>query len=102
TSRCAKWRIVIQQPRKSLEKFPAWVSENRAISQKFLLRPSNSDGNNVKLKLASLLVGAAVALICAETAMAANLHPIVQVQSGYLLGASSDNSIRELTSPPTN
>src|SRR5207302_10510389 len=52
-SRCAKWRAVIPQRRKSLEKFLAWVSESCAISQKFLLRPSKSGGNNVKLKLAS-------------------------------------------------
>jgi hypothetical protein len=66
------------------------VSENCAISQKFLLKPSNSDRNNVKLKLASLLVETAVALVCAETAMAADLHPIVEVETGYLFGATAD------------
>jgi hypothetical protein len=29
-------------------------------------------------------------LICAEASLAADLHPIVEVQSGYLFGAISD------------
>ena len=29
-------------------------------------------------------------LICAESSLAADLHPIVEVQSGYLFGAISD------------
>src|SRR5437016_13152475 len=89
-SRCAKWRVVIQQPRKSLDKFPAWVSGNCAISQKLLLKRSKSDGNNVTLKPTSLLVWFAIALICARTAVAADLHPIVEVQRGYLFGAIAD------------
>ena len=44
----------------------------------------------MKLKLASLLVGTAVALICARTAFAADLHPIVEVETGYLFGAVAD------------
>jgi hypothetical protein len=73
-----------------LEKFPVWVSGSRATSQKFLLRPSKSGGNNVELKPISLLVWFAVALICASTAIAADLHPIVEVESGYLFGAVAD------------
>lgn len=36
------------------------------------------------------LVGLAALLICAEASSAADLHPIVEVQSGYLFGASSE------------
>ena len=44
----------------------------------------------MKLKLVSLLVGTAVALICARTAFAADFHPIVEVETGYLFGAVAD------------
>jgi hypothetical protein len=37
-----------------------------------------------------IFVGVAAALICAEAASAAELHPIVEVQSGFLFGAISD------------
>ena len=37
-----------------------------------------------------ILVGVATVLICAEGSLAADLHPIVEVQSGYLFGAISD------------
>src|SRR5438128_12405399 len=37
-----------------------------------------------------ILVGVAAVLICAEGSLAADLHPIVEVQSGYLFGAISD------------
>ena len=36
-----------------------------------------------------IFVGIAAALICAEGSLAADLHPIVEVQSGYLFGAIS-------------
>ena len=42
------------------------------------------------LKPTSLLVWFAIALICARTAVAAELHPIVEVQSGYVFGAIAD------------
>src|SRR5882757_5702387 len=37
-----------------------------------------------------ILVGVAAVLICAKSSLAADLHPIVEVQSGYLFGAISD------------
>jgi len=37
-----------------------------------------------------ILVGVAAVLICAKGSLAADLHPIVEVQSGYLFGAISD------------
>ena len=37
-----------------------------------------------------ILVGVAAVLICAGGSLAADLHPIVEVQSGYLFGAISD------------
>ena len=36
------------------------------------------------------LVVVTALLICAEASLAADLHPIVEVQSGYLFGAISD------------
>src|SRR6266480_6136890 len=41
-------------------------------------------------KVERILVGVAAVLICAKGSLAADLHPIVEVQSGYLLGAISD------------
>src|ERR1700758_2678820 len=37
-----------------------------------------------------IFVGVAAALICAGAVSAAELHPIVEVQSGYLFGAIAD------------
>jgi len=37
-----------------------------------------------------IFVGVAAALICTGASLAADLHPIVEVQSGYLFGAISD------------
>src|SRR5947208_6765238 len=36
------------------------------------------------------ILGVAAVLICAGGSLAADLHPIVEVQSGYLFGAISD------------
>jgi hypothetical protein len=44
----------------------------------------------VVVKLIPFVVAATVALIFANAEAAADLHPIVQVQSGYLFGASAD------------
>ena len=44
----------------------------------------------MKAKVKRILVGVAAALICAKGSLAADLHPIVEVQSGYLFGAISD------------
>jgi hypothetical protein len=44
----------------------------------------------MKATIERILVVAAVVLICAGGSLAAELHPIVEVQSGYLFGASSD------------
>src|SRR6266480_5236298 len=41
-------------------------------------------------KVERILVGVAAVLICAKGSLAADLHPIVEVQSGYLFGAVSD------------
>src|SRR5882757_1911791 len=41
-------------------------------------------------KVERILVGVAAVLICAKGSLAADLHPIVEVQSGYLFGAISD------------
>ena len=42
------------------------------------------------VKLASFTVAAIAAVICANTAAAGDVHPIVEVQSGYLFGATAD------------
>jgi hypothetical protein len=44
----------------------------------------------LKPTLQRIFAGLAVLLICKETSLAADLHPIVEVQSGYLFGAISD------------
>src|SRR6266566_5929766 len=44
----------------------------------------------MKAKVERILVGVAAVLICAGGSLAADLHPIVEVQSGYLFGAISD------------
>ena len=44
----------------------------------------------MKAKVERILVGVAAVLICAKGSLAADLHPIVEVQSGYLFGAISD------------
>src|SRR6266403_670923 len=44
----------------------------------------------MKAKVERILVGVAAVLICAKSSLAADLHPIVEVQSGYLFGAISD------------
>jgi hypothetical protein len=44
----------------------------------------------MKATIQRIFVGVAVALICAGGSLAADLHPIVEVQSGYLFGAISD------------
>ena len=44
----------------------------------------------MKATIERIFVGVAVALICAGSSLAADLHPIVEVQSGYLFGAISD------------
>src|SRR6266513_1791186 len=41
-------------------------------------------------KVERILVGVAAGLICAKGSLTADLHPIVEVQSGYLFGAISD------------
>jgi hypothetical protein len=41
------------------------------------------------MKLASFVVAVGALLICAAAA-SGDLHPIVEVQSGYLFGAASD------------
>jgi hypothetical protein len=45
---------------------------------------------DVKTTVQRSLVSVAALLICAGTLPAAELHPIVEVQSGYLLGATKD------------
>jgi FG-GAP repeat len=45
--------------------------------------------DQITMKLASYVVAVAALLICAAAA-AADLHPIVEVQSGYLFGATSN------------
>jgi len=44
----------------------------------------------MKAKVERILVGVTAVLICAGGSLAADLHPIVEVQSGYLFGAISD------------
>jgi FG-GAP repeat len=44
----------------------------------------------VVVKLASFAVAAIAAVICANTAAAGDVHPIVEIQSGYLFGATAD------------
>ena len=44
----------------------------------------------MKAKVERIFVGVAAVLICAGGSLAAGLHPIVEVQSGYLFGAISD------------
>src|SRR6266699_4946772 len=44
----------------------------------------------MKAKVERIFVGVAAVLICAGGSLAAELHPIVEVQSGYLFGAISD------------
>src|SRR5882724_150818 len=44
----------------------------------------------MKATVERILVGVAAVLICARGSLAADLHPIVEVQSGYLFGAISD------------
>ena len=44
----------------------------------------------MKAKVERIFVGVAAVLICAKGSLAADLHPIVEVQSGYLFGAISD------------
>jgi hypothetical protein len=44
----------------------------------------------MKTTVERILVGVAAVLICARGSLAADLHPIVEVQSGYLFGAISD------------
>ena len=44
----------------------------------------------MKPTLERIFAGLAALLICAEASLAAELHPIVEVQSGYLFGAISD------------
>src|SRR5262249_24589726 len=56
-------------------------------SPKFYCR-SKSDDHNAVVKLVTFAVTATAALICAAAA-AGDLHPIVEVQSGYLFGATA-------------
>jgi hypothetical protein len=42
------------------------------------------------MKLVSFVVPFSALLICAKIALASELHPIVEVQSGYLFGATND------------
>jgi hypothetical protein len=44
----------------------------------------------MKATIERIFVGVAAALICAGGSQAADLHPIVEVQTGYLFGAISD------------
>ena len=44
----------------------------------------------MKATVERIFVGVAAALICAGAVSAAELHPVVEVQSGYLFGAISD------------
>src|SRR5216117_2755913 len=46
----------------------------------------------MKTRVERILVGVAAVLICAGGSLAADLHPIVEVQSGYLFGAISDGT----------
>src|SRR6266536_4664731 len=52
---------------------------------------SKSVGNNAAVRFVGFIVALSALLICAQRAMAAaDVHPIVEVQSGYLFGATSD------------
>ena len=42
------------------------------------------------MKLVRLIIALSVLSICGKVAIAADLHPIVEVQSGYLFGATAD------------
>ncbi len=44
----------------------------------------------MKATLERIFAGLAALLICAGASPAADLHPIVEVQSGYLFGATSN------------
>jgi FG-GAP repeat protein len=44
----------------------------------------------MKVTIQRILVGVTAVLICAGGSLAADLHPIIEVQSGYLFGAVSD------------
>src|SRR5436190_8133646 len=44
----------------------------------------------MKITVKRILVGVTAVVICAGGSLAADLHPIVEVQSGYLFGAISD------------
>jgi hypothetical protein len=44
----------------------------------------------MKITVKRILVGVSAVLICTGGSLAADLHPIVEVQSGYLFGAISD------------
>lgn len=44
----------------------------------------------MKAAIESVLIGVSAVLICARSSLAADLHPIVEVQSGYFFGAISD------------
>ncbi len=45
---------------------------------------------NLKTTLERIFAGLAALLICTGASSAADLHPIVEVESGYLFGAISD------------
>jgi len=51
---------------------------------------SNIDCNNAIVKLVRLIIALSVLSICGKVAIAADLHPIVEVHSGYLFGATSN------------
>src|SRR6266516_1338974 len=53
---------------------------------------SNIDCNNAIVKLVRLIIALGVLSICGKVAIAANLHPIVEVHSGYLFGATSNGN----------
>jgi len=44
----------------------------------------------LKTRIERTLIVVAALLVCAEASPVPDLHPIVEVQSGYLFGASSD------------
>jgi len=52
---------------------------------------SKSGGNNAAVRFVGFIVTLSALLICAKRAMAAaDVHPMVEVQSGYLFGATSN------------
>ena len=52
---------------------------------------SKSVGNNAAVRFVGFIVTLSALLICAKRAMAAaDVHPIVEVESGYLFGATAD------------